>query len=192
LDHKRDLNIAQKLEARKVSFLDHLTSLRSLKENLEYMKTQNLEMEEARIATDYNRVQDAASRSRLAAEALDAKREASIASKLEARKLRDAHWVRGIRQGEQDDFESRQKQRSQWRSDRERTRESTNDEAAKFVKAMFELDRKRETAFQAREARWQSKARDYLESREQAIRAAQRKQILLKEKKQAQLHSLFF
>ena len=192
LDQDRERSICMKLEARKSRFLSHLDAIRSEKAQLEARKTERLRMEEDVYSAECQMRSDAKSRTHALRAQLEEARRGMIAEKMETRKHRDSFWMRTFFERKTSEHESSELRLIHRREERKRTKQQMAEESARFVEAMMELDRKRALAYEARETRWESKGREFLRLRFEAIKAAQRKQTVLKEKKQAQLRLLFF
>ena len=192
VDHKRELNIANKLEARHSTFTSYLRSLRASKENADAVMNEMLVQEAVELTQSRDFQQDHQKMSQHEIAQKDLKRRSTIENKMLKREERDSYWVSKIERTKLEDENARERKKADRKEKRDTRNLNREDERANFIKAMEALSRQREVAYAERGARWESKAHEYLRSRMEAIKAAQRKQILLKEKKQAQLYSLFF
>jgi hypothetical protein len=123
--------------------------------------------------------------------ALDERREACIRTREIERVEREERWLEKMRETKAHIARSRQENIAQWRKARDQTRLRSRDEEVQFKSAMKLLEEKRQVAYDARELRWKVKSDEYLRSRAEKIKASQRKQIIIREKKQAQAFDLF-
>jgi hypothetical protein len=188
---KREQNIADRENARGQREITRIKLLRF--QNSEKMKSEKEEVErctEALKSAHCDRVAQQEKAEKARAD-LQIKRNENISQKEKQRVDRDAKWVQTVLESKREDKVTREQSIVEWRKTRDDRISDSRTEEAMFKERMRELQQRRQDAYDQREIRWKVKEGEYLKLRADKIKAIKRKQIIMKEKKQAMAYDLF-
>ena len=190
-ESKRDKHIAEREKARRQREIARIQAIRSKIADVEKFETEEVERctEALKRAESERLVLE--KKAEMTRADLQTKRDRNITDRQVQRIEREEKWLQRVLDKKHKDQVTQEQNLIEWRKCRDDRVAKSRQEEAMFKARMHEIEQRRQEAYDQRELRWKIKESEYLKLRAEKIKAIKRKEIIMKEKRQALAHDLF-